>query len=125
MNKTDKIKKIEMLLDCELSNDSLVAIHNKYCELINNPDDHIYHMYEIEDLFQDKSVIEVIDSSKTIDINDEFLCETIYGWSSFTDYCDCVLACSEDIAKYCVRHNYDFGNWEIEQILEEEENGEY
>lgn len=119
-----KAERIVEYFENHIPESDMVQIHNKYCELTHNMDDYIYQMWEIDDMFAGKSVVEIINDSRDINIDNKYLCETLYGWESFDWYCDCSVSCMEDIANYCVRNDYDFNDAEIFDILNNEEEEE-
>ena len=120
----DKAKQIVEYFESNLTEDELVKIHNEYCDRTHNDDDRIYYMWEVEDLFAGMSVGEIIENARNLKSDDVYMCCTIWGWQSFTYYCDSDVACEDDIADYCVRNEYDFGNLDIWEILEQEEENE-
>ena len=122
MNEMEKREKLVDYIN-SMKTDEIVELHNSYCEAAGYEDDHIYSMYELD---------EILDGRTPTDI----LCRSFYGnfnprhdffW--FNNSCNLVSAdyitdidvSVDDIADYILSEEDSLGNDEIQEILDGED----
>lgn len=100
--------------------DSIVWLWNDYQDSIRY-DDHIYPMYDLNDLFHDSKVTDFLNSIDigNFDLNDEWFCDSIYGLKTLSDIYD-VIDIGE-LADYIEDTQDDLGDSDLAELLEREE----
>lgn len=121
MEDFEKIKELEMIISC-INDVELVNIHNEYCEEANYMEDYIHNMAFLNVNLEGKTPTDIIDAIDEVDTNHNYYVDTIHGYKSFNHYYDCPCSCEYDIANYCIRENEDFGNDNIRDWLDQQEN---
>lgn len=99
-----------------LDDNTLLQLHNEYCEHNYYTDDYIYYMSALDDLLYGKTPTEIIDLAGDINTNDDYLQYTIYGVQSFdriSDYVD-----FDSLADYIIDHDEDLNDDELREILD-------
>lgn len=109
-----KTKIIEYLEN--LDDQTLLELHNDYCDHNSYYDDHIYYMSDLNELLYGKAPSEIIDLAGDINTNDDYLQYTIYGVQSFdriSDYVDL-----DALADYIIDEDEDLNDDELREILD-------
>lgn len=109
-----KTKIIEYLEN--LDDNTLLQLHNDYCDHNKYYDDHIYYMSELDDLLYGKTPSEVIDLAGGIDTNADYFQYTIYGIQSFDNVSDYVDL--DALADYIIDNDEDLNDYELREILD-------
>lgn len=104
----------------------IIEIHNEYCDASCNMDDYIYHMSDFDDVMHGMTPWEIARccfyGKEFCPANDYFRFNGYANLESF-DYApegNSGIYIS-DIADYIERNNDALGNYEIEEILDNEE----
>lgn len=110
--------RIEDYLDT-LDAGELIEFHNEYCNVTNNIEDHIYKMYEANDILTG-TPLEIISSLNIEYFNPEedYFRNTVYGYES-TDFPESDWIDTSEIADYMARNEDAFGDSTIDDILED------
>lgn len=109
-----KTKIIEYLEN--LDDQTLLQLHNDYCDHNKYCDDHIFYMAELDDLLYGKTPSEIIDIAGGIDTNDDYLRYTIYGVQSFDNVSDFIDL--DALAEYIIDEDEDLNDDELREILD-------
>lgn len=119
-------KKVCDIIEEYADDNELVEMWNDYCGANCYDDDHIYHMYELNDLFYDRGATELLDAlGDNFRHRDEYFKWGIYGLESFNDLYDKIDNYSlSDLADYLIDHKKDYGVVELRELFEELENEE-
>ena len=95
-----------------------IEIWNEFCDKEHRGDEKIMEMYLLDDLLEGSTPREILDSvSDEFSTDDEFIRYTIWGFESTCDATEWIYA--DEVAKYCMENDYDFGNDEIREKLDE------
>lgn len=93
-----------------LNDEELIAVWNDYTEENNDFDSHIFYMSEIDDIFQDRPVFEIVNTLYTGFTSDDHYCQfNGYGHlESFTDPTEYIFI--DDIVSAITKGYYDPSN---------------
>ena len=111
----------------ELPTADLVAVHNRYCEECNYPDDHVYQMAEFEEIMEGTQMMDLVNMI----CYGNFLPSNDYFWFNGNgnlvsddfpegNYRDQAIYIS-DIASAMICEESGFGCDECQEIIDEEE----
>lgn len=120
--------KRERLLEVleHMTGSDLVAVHNKYCEECNYPDDIIYPMSEIEEHVGNVSAMTLMQMIHDGDFNPN----NAWFWydykgdlmsSDYPEYGENQRIFTHDIVSAMLRNDDGFGDDECQSIIDEEE----
>ena len=117
MTKQDKI--LEVLETIEES--ELISMWNERCQAYRYDDEEIFDMYSLDEFFGSMNFSEALNQIDTdnFSLNDDYFYFSIYGARSLT-YIDDVVDL-EELAEYIEDTEDTFGNSELEEIFEEDE----
>jgi hypothetical protein len=108
-----------------LNNTDLVALHNDYCEKSSYNDDQIYNLDDdfIETHFPDSpKLARQLSGNRNFNFNDDYVRYDGYGNLETTDYPDDSDWINlDEIADYAIDEDEDFGDDEIREILDNED----
>lgn len=114
----------------EVDESDLIYAWNDYCDAANYPDDRIWGMGELDDVygydvFNGMSVSEVAEKIRRdfedFDFDADYFVITIYGYESGDSLDDFDVFNFEDLADYMYRNDDALGISEIQDILDEED----
>lgn len=117
----------------EVDERDLIYAWNDYCDAANYPDDRIWSMSELDDVygydaFNGMSVSEVAEQIRRdfedFNFDADYFVITIYGYESGDSLDDFDVFNFEDLADYMYRNDDALGISEIQDILDEEEEEE-
>lgn len=116
---TTREERIEQVKDCieSMSESNMIWLHNEYCERESYYDDRIYEYYELNEICNGMTPIEIIEKFGDLTYCNYFK-YGVYGAES-ADWNDVFV---DDIAEYCVDEQEDFGDSEIADLLYDFEN---
>ena len=116
MNREERLQNIiDNLEDAEL-----ISIWNEIQDANSYYEDHIYYMYEIDELFHDVKVSEFLSNlADDFRVGDDYFKDGVWGIESFNDIYDVID--DDEIINYIIGTEEDFGNDDIREILDEEE----
>lgn len=116
------MERIDRIMDAlrDMGDSTIVWIWNEYCDKVNYTDEQICSMYDFNDFNCGRDPIDIAKDVSKSDFNpyDDWFKYTIWGIESgdaedFVDY--------DDLAEYIDEHDEDFGDSDLREALEEEE----
>lgn len=117
-----KEERLQNIID-NMEDDELISAWNERCDSYSYDDDHIYYMYEIDELFHDVKVSEFLSNlADDFRVGDAYFKDGVFGIESFDDIYDVID--DDDLIEYIINEDEDFGNDDIREILDEEEEDE-
>lgn len=102
--------------------DEKIALHNAYCDAVNDPDSRIYALYELEEVLYDVDKWELVNMIRfgNFDFMKDFW--GFDGYANLESYNAWELPIyPTDIAAYMLRTGDALENDEIQKILDEED----
>jgi hypothetical protein len=123
--KMDKRERIQEVL-CDMSETELIFdVYDEYCNKNGYHDDRIDYMCDIDDFLGGCSFTEAFKQidKENFDLSDDYIMYTIYGYKSLDsdEAIDEALDNASDIVNYIIENDEDFGNLDIRDILDDEE----
>ena len=117
MTNTERL--IDLLKD--LTDSEMIAIHNEYCEVNKYYGDRIYYMYELDELAQGLSALDIIADYGDIAVSMDYFQENevFKTHTCFNYYEDAETTYYKEIAEYCINNNNYLWDWNIRDFLEE------
>lgn len=105
----------------ELGDEDTREMWNQYCDERADYEEKVLLFAEMVDELSDLNFLEAIQhiDMGEFNTNDDYAQETIYGWRTFSDLFDVVDL--GVLADYIEESEEDFGNWDLQEILEEED----
>ena len=122
MNETEKRQKIVDYIN-GMGVEEKIALHNAYCDAANCMDDCIYSMDEMEEILYGVDKWELVDMIRfgNFDFTKEFW--GFNGYGNLVSYNAWELPIyAEDIADYILSEEDSLGDYEIQELLDEEDN---
>jgi hypothetical protein len=114
-----KEERLQNIID-NMEDDELISAWNERCDSYSYDDDHIYYMYEIDDLFCDVKVSDFLSNlADDFRVGDNYFKDGVFGIESFDDIYDVID--DDDLIEYIINEDDDLGNDDIREILNEEE----
>ena len=122
MNEMEKRKKLVDYIN-SMKTDEIVALHNDYCEAAGYDNDHIYSMYELDELLEGRTPTDILSMGFYGDFrpHHDFFWFNGYGNLESADYITDMPIFAIDIANYILSEEDSLGDDEIQYILDEEE----
>ena len=121
----NEMEKREKLIDYinSMNDDEIVELHNCYCEAAGYEDDRIYSMYELDELLEGRTPIDILCMSfhGSFNPHHSFFWFNGYGNLESADYMSGAPIYVEDIADYILSKEDSLGNDKIQEILDEED----
>lgn len=121
MNEMEKKQKLVAFIN-SMGVDEKIALHNAYCDAVNDPDSRIYELDELEEVLYDVDKWELVNMIRfgNFDFMKDFWNVNGYGnLDSFGAWELPIFA--SDIADYILSEEDALGNDEIQDVLDEEE----
>lgn len=120
----DMREQIKELL-CDMDETELIFnVYNEWCNN-NNYSERIDNMCDIDEFLGEYSFTEALKQIDTenFDLSDDYIMCTIYGYKSLDsdEAIDEALDNVSDIVDYIIENDEDFGNMDIRDILDNEE----
>lgn len=122
-----KYERIVSLLK-DMNTADCVAIHNEYCDLTKYGEDHVYCMEDLDEVLGNCTPTDLACKIEygSFWINDRYFFFDGYANLSSFSQCSCYGTSTpidiDAIAGFAVENNEDYGNTDICDILESEEN---
>lgn len=118
------MKKRERLIDYinSMGVDGKIALHNAYCDAVNDPDGRIYELDELEEVLYDVDKWELVNMIRfgNFDFMKDFW--GFDGYANLESYNAWELPIyPTDIAAYMLRTGDDLENDEIQKIMDKED----
>ena len=114
-------EKDRVIVDCieNLNNSNIFSLDKEY-KRDNCSDDEIFYMEELNELMKGKEPLEIISECRDINVNDDYVVSTIYGWKSvdFKHMRDNYIY-TGDIARWLERGGEPYNDELKSQIKEE------
>lgn len=123
MNEMEKKQKLVDYIN-GLGVDEKIALHNSYCDAVNDPDSRIYELDELEEVLYDVDKWELVNMIRfgNFDFMKDFW--GFNGYGNLESYNAWELPIyPTDIVEYMLRAEDGLGNDEIQEILDEEGEG--
>ena len=122
MNEIEKRKKLVDYIN-SMNDDEIVELHNCYCESAECEDDHIYSMYELDELLAGRTPTDILSMGFYGDFRPthDFFWFNGCGNLESADYATDMPIFASDIADYILSEEDSLGNDEIQEILDEED----
>ena len=122
MNEMEKRKKLVDYIN-GMKTDELIELHNSYCEAAGYEDDRIYSMWDLNELLEGRTPIDILCMSfhGSFNPHHEFFWFNRCGNLESADYITDIPVFAIDIANYILSEKDSLGNDEIQSILDEEE----
>lgn len=110
---------------CDMSETELIFnVYDEWCSKNNYHDDRIDYMCDIDEFLGECSFTEALKQIDTenFDLSDDYIMCTIYGFKSLDEdeAFEVVEDNFESIIDYIIENDEDFGNMDIRDILDEE-----
>ena len=123
MNEMEKRKKLVDYINSR-NTDELVALHNDYCAAAGYDNDHIYSMWDLDELLAGRTPIDILCMSfhGSFNPHHNFVWFNGCGNLESADHLGGTPVCAGDIADYILSAEDSLGNDEIQEILDEEDN---
>ena len=123
MNEMQKKQKLVDYIN-SMKTEEIVELHNSYCEAAGHEDDRIYSMYELDELLEGRTPVDILCMSfhGSFNPHHEFFWFNGYGNLESADYLSGTQVCADDIADYILLKEDSLGNDEIQEILDKEDN---
>ena len=123
MNEMEKIKKLVDYIN-SMDTDEIVALHNDYCEAAGYEDDRIYSMWDLDELLAGRTPVDILCMSfhGSFNPHHNFFWFNGYGNLKSADHIADMPIFAIDIANYILSAEDSLGNYEIKEILDEEDN---
>ena len=119
-----RYEKIKSALD-EMSTAELVNVHNAYCDAANYMDNYIYNMDEFDEIMSGQSPWEI---ARCAYYGDFCPAHDYFWFNGYANLCSAdyqpEIIIIEDIAQYVDDNNDDLGNYDLAEILDEDEDDE-
>ena len=114
-----KEERLQNIID-NMEDAELISAWNARCDSYSYDDDHIYYMYEIDELFHDVKVSDFFSNlADDFRVGDNYFKDGVFGIESFDDIYDVID--DDDLIEYIINEDEDLGNDDIREILDEEE----
>lgn len=119
------MERIDRIMDAltDMGDSTIVWIWNEYCDKVNYMDDQIFSMDDFDELNYGRDPIDIAKDVYKGDFSpyDDWFRFTIWGITTgeaedFVDY--------DDLAEYIDEHDEDFGDSDLREALEDEEEEE-
>ena len=122
MNEMEKRKKLVDYIN-SMGIDEIVELHNSYCESAGYEDDHIYSMYELDEILEGRTPTDILSMGFYGDFrpHHDFFWFNGYGNLKSADYITDMPIFAIDIANYILSEKDSLGNDEIRNILDGDE----
>ena len=122
MNEMEKKQKIVDYINSR-NTDEIVALHNDYCEAAGYDNDHIYSMYELDEILEGRTPNDILCMSFHGSFNPyhDFFWLNVYGNLKSADYITDMPIFASDIANYILSAEDSLGNDKIQEILDGED----
>lgn len=123
MNKQELKEQIQDYMDDHIDDCDMVEYWNNMCDDIYDNERIIYDMYVFDDMMDGKKPTDIIESvDDDFSTRDTYFCDDIYGIKSFDDIYDVVD--TDELIEYMIDNNESFGDWDIQQLLDEYDESE-
>ena len=123
MNEMEKRKKLVDYIN-GMGIEEKFALHNSYCDAANCMDDCIYAMDDMEEILDGVDKWEL---ARMVQFGDFDCTKDFWGFNGYGNLVSYnaweLPICAEDIADYVLSEEDSLGNDEIQEILDEEDNG--
>ena len=120
-------EKIKEIIE-EMSTEDKVALWNEYCDSVNRTDDWIYSMGEFDEIMNGREPWDIVRTCYFGDFNPthEYFWFNGYANLESDDWIDGEKSpfYIDELVDYIIENEEDFGNDEIEEVLEGEEEEE-
>ena len=122
MNETEKRQKLVDYIN-DMKTEEIVELHNSYCEAAGYDNDHIYSMYELDELLEGRTPTDILSMGFYGDFrpHHDFFWFNGYGNLKSADFITDMPIFAIDIANYILSAEDSLGNDEIQEILDEED----
>lgn len=113
------LEKLEKLLK-NLDNNTIIGLHNRYCEINSYYEDYIEDMSSFNEMFCDYKPLELVKSiGDNFSPYDDFYRKGVLEIESFSKYENSPVTFYKEIAEYCLDNDDDFDNKQIRDLLDE------
>ena len=122
MNEMEKRKKLVDYIN-SMKTEEIVELHNCYCEAAGYEDDHIYSMWELDEILDGRTPTDILSMGFYGDFRPQhdFFWFNGYGNLKSADYIADMPIFAIDIANYILSEKDSLGNDEIQEILDGED----
>ena len=122
MNEMEKRKKLVDYIN-SMGIDEIVELHNSYCESAGYEDDHIYSMYELDEILEGRTPTDILSMGFYGDFRPQhdFFWFNGYGNLKSADYIADMPIYAIDIANYILSAEDSLDDDEIQEILDGED----
>ena len=122
MNEMEKRKKLVDYIN-DMKTEEIVELHNAYCDAANYMDDCIYRMNDLEEILDGVDKWEL---ARMVQFGDFDCTKDFWGFNGYGNLVSYnaweLPIYAEDIADYILSEEDSLGDYEIQELLDEEDN---
>lgn len=122
MNEMEKRKKLVDYIN-SMNEAEMVELHNCYCDAANCLDDYIYSTEDLDEVLEGRTPADILQRAfyGRFNPNDAFFWFNGYANLESASWADKLPIFASDIANYILLKEDSLGNYEIQEILDGEE----